>query len=103
MPEYLTRTAFELHLNTTFRMNVEGDEAIDLELVEANDKTPERFEGEQFSLIFKGPPEPYLPQQIYPLDHPAMGRLDLFLVPVDQKKDGFYYEAFFNRAADLDA
>lgn len=102
MREQLTRIAFVPHLDTTFRMNVVGEDSIDLVLIEANDKTPERFEGEQFSLIFKGPLDPFLPQQIYPLDHPAMGRLDLFLVPVDQQKDGFYYEAFFNRAADLE-
>ncbi len=100
MSDYLTRVSFEPYLNTTFRLNLEGGEAIDLELVEANDKTPERFDGEQFSLIFKGPPDSYIEQQTCPLEHPAMGRLDLFLVPVDQKKDGFYYEAFFNRAAD---
>ena len=72
---------------------------MDLVLIEATDKTPKGFEGEQFSLIFKGPPEPYLPQQICPMTHAAMGRLDLFLVPVDQKEEGFYYEAFFNHAA----
>lgn len=103
MSEHLTRKAFEPHLNTTFRIDFEGGDAIDLELVEVNDKTPERFEGEQFSLIFKGPPDLYFEQQICPMEHPSMGRLVLFLVPIDQKKDGFYYEAFFNRAADLEA
>ena len=101
MSEHVTRAAFEPHLNTLFRLNVEGGEALDLELVEANDKTPERFDGEQFSLIFRGPSEVYFEQQICPLEHPALGRLDLFLVPVDQREDGFYYEAFFNRAAGL--
>ena len=101
MSDSLTRIAFEPHLNTTFRLNVAEGQSIDLELVEANDKTPSGFDGEQFSLIFKGPPDLYFEQQICPLEHPAMGRLDLFLVPVEQTKDGYYYEAFFNRAADL--
>lgn len=99
MLDALTRASFELHLNTTFRLHLEDVDALDLELIEASDKTPERFNGEQFSLIFKGPPDPFLPQQTYTLEHAAMGRLDLFLVPVDQKKDGFRYEAYFNRAA----
>lgn len=98
MLDDLTRTSFEPHLNTTFRLHLEDADALDLELIEANDRTPERFDGEQFSLIFKGPPDPFLPQQIYTLEHAAMGRLALFLVPVDQKKDGFRYEAYFNRA-----
>ena len=102
MPEYLTRTAFEPHLNTTFQMKLEGGSTIDLELVEANDKTPERFDGEQFSLIFKGPADIFVPQQTCPMEHAAMGELYLFLVPVDQQEDGYYYEAFFNHAADLE-
>lgn len=100
MLDTLTRTSFEPHMDTTFRLHHEDLGAVDLELVEATDRTPERFEGEQFSLIFKGPPDTYLPQQIYALEHEAMGRLNLFLVPVDQRKDGYRYEAFFNRAVD---
>jgi len=100
MLDELTLASFETHVDTTFRVSLEGADALDLELIEASDRTPERFEGEQFSLIFRGPPDVYLPQQIYPLEHPAMGRLDLFLVPVDQKKDGYRYEAYFNRAAE---
>jgi hypothetical protein len=96
MFESLTRTTFEPHQNTTFRLELEGADPLDLELVEVTDKTPERFPGEQFSTIFRGPSEVYLPQSIYPLEHPQMGRLNLFLVPVDHKKDGYYYEAFFN-------
>ena len=72
----------------------------DMELVEVTDKTPAGFAGTQFSLLFRGPLDVLLPQRIYPLDHPEMGRLDLFLVPVAQKKDGYRYEAFFNRQPD---
>ncbi len=103
MSEHLTRAAYLPHLNSAFRLDPDGEQPIALVLVEANDKTPVGFDGEQFSLIFRGPADVFIPQQTCPLEHPAMGRLDLFLVPVDQRKDGYYYEAFFNRAADLEA
>ena len=98
MLEELTRTSFEPHLNSTFQLDHEEAGALDLELTEATDKTPEGALGEQFSLIFKGPPEPYLPQQTYALEHPALGQMGLFLVPVAQEEDGFLYEAYFNRS-----
>ena len=99
MDDTLTRTTFEPHLNTAFHLADEADGPITLALVEVVDKTPEGFAGEQFSLLFAGPPEPYLEQRIYTLDHDALGALTLFLVPVDQRKDGFRYEAYFNLAA----
>ncbi len=35
-----------------------------------------------FSVVFRGPLTPVLPQAIYPLTHDQLGPLDLFLVPV---------------------
>ncbi len=100
MSEPTTTTAFEHHVNTTYHVLLNEEDTLSLELIEATDKTPERFDGEQFSLIFKGPTDPFLPQQICPMNHEVLGRLDLFLVPIDQQEDGFLYEAFFNRAAE---
>ena len=96
MPEKLTRASFEPHLNTTFRVVHDGDDTFDLALIEVADKTPAGFPGEQFSLLFKGPSELMLLQQTCVLEHPEMGHVTLFLVPVDQKKDGYRYEAVFN-------
>lgn len=48
-----------------------------------------------FSLTFAGPPEPRLAQQIVPLTHARLGRLDLFLVPIAREADGMRYEAVF--------
>ena len=98
MDEKLTRTSFEPHLNTTFRLVHDGTEPFDLTLIEVIDKTPTGFAGEQFSLLFKGPSDFTFLQQMCPLEHPEMGQLSLFLVPVDQRKDGYRYEAFFNNA-----
>ncbi len=98
MPETLTRASFEPHLNTMFRVVHDGPEPFELALIEVADKTPAGFPGEQFSLLFKGPSDLMILQQTCILEHPEMGHVTLFLVPVDQKKDGYRYEAVFNYA-----
>ena len=98
MSETLTKASFEPHLNTLFRVIHDGEDTFDLELIEVEDKTPAGFQGEQFSLLFKGRADIMLLQQTCALEHPAMGQVILFLVPVDQKKDGYRYEAAFNSA-----
>ena len=50
---------------------------------------------EPFSVVFDGPLEHVLPQQIWPLDHDEIGRLDIFLVPLGPKDDAMRYEAVF--------
>lgn len=49
-----------------------------------------------FSLVFEGPALPLLPQATYGLAHPAVGSLDIFLVPVARSPTGIRYEAVFN-------
>ena len=51
---------------------------------------------EAFSIFFHGPPEPFMSQGIRKLNHPILGELSMFLVPIGQDKDGFQYEAVFN-------
>ena len=48
-----------------------------------------------FSLIFRGPCDPILPQKTYPMTHPELGRFDLFVVPVGRDQAGTRYEAVF--------
>jgi hypothetical protein len=50
---------------------------------------------EQFSLHFRGPATPLLPQSIYRLQHQDIGVLDLFLVPISRDATGTTYEAVF--------
>lgn len=52
---------------------------------------------ENFSLIFEGPLEPRLNQQIYDLEHEQLGSLSLFMVPVARNANGMQYEVIFNR------
>ena len=50
---------------------------------------------EPFSLLFSGPLEPFLEQHMYTLHHDELGKLEMFLVPVNQDQNGYYYEAVF--------
>jgi hypothetical protein len=102
MLEKLTREDFLPHIGTDFR--VSGvTAAVDLKLVEALGlgPKPERLvkpgnRALAFSLRFRGPGQPFLPQQMWKLVHPALGELGIFLVPIGREEDGFLYEAIFN-------
>jgi hypothetical protein len=50
-----------------------------------------------FSLLFRGPLAPVLPQCIYHLNHDTLGSMEIFLVPVGPDSEGMQYEAVFNR------
>jgi hypothetical protein len=49
-----------------------------------------------FNLHFRGPREPRLAQGTLALEHPEIGRFDVFLVPIGGDADGWIYEAVFN-------
>ncbi|MEO7793331.1 MAG: methyltransferase domain-containing protein [Thermoanaerobaculia bacterium] len=49
-----------------------------------------------FRLIFHGPAQPVHPQATLPLDHPKLGRVEIFLVPVGPDAQGMLYEAIFS-------
>ncbi len=51
----------------------------------------------QFSIVFHGPRSQFLRQQMYELEHPALGTLAIFLVPIGETKDVFVYQAVFCR------
>ena len=99
MPASLTEAEFSKHVNTVFRLKLNEEATADLELVLVKGylTNPGDQEGmERFSVFFKGPGKPFLPQHTYALSHEGMGDIELFLVPVGQDGDGFRYEAVFN-------
>ena len=49
-----------------------------------------------FSLIFRGPAQPLLPQAIYDFEHPIHGVIPIFIVPLGTDADGVTYEAVFS-------
>jgi hypothetical protein len=90
------KDAFQSCLNSVFELSFLPGQALDVRLVELRGGRPDpRIE--QFSLLFQGPQNPLLPQQMYHLRQAEIGEMDLFLVPVGQDAGGTYYEAVFNR------
>jgi hypothetical protein len=82
----------------------DGDAAgtIELVLTEASGSAPSAAAAEgsarqrsPFQLRFRGPAEPILAQQICPLENDTVGRLEIFLVPIDRDESGTTYEAIF--------
>lgn len=94
MIEDLTVETFEDRVGDGFRL-VADDGTLDLSLVECERLREAAREREPFSLVFLGPSEPILPQQIYRLEHDELGELEIFLVPIAQDADGTRYEAVF--------
>jgi hypothetical protein len=96
MLAFLTHEVFTRHLNTTFAIPTEDATQVDLTLVEVSEfKVLPRQE--QFAIVFRGPLDKFLGQGMRPLRHHVMGDFELFLVPIKQDEEGFYYEAVFNR------
>ena len=76
-----------------------GGTRVELQLVEVTSRAHHGRAGHRppFVLLFAGPPAPVLPQAIYPLEHAAAGRFDLFIVPVGPAASGaMQYEVIFN-------
>ena len=96
MTERLEHAAFLENLQSTFRLHLEGSDAVDLELVEVSDLKAARRQ-EMFSLVFHCASSTVFPQRIYELEHDDMGQFDLFLVPIKKDDQGVYYEVVFNR------
>lgn len=102
MPENLTSEQFSPHLGSVFQLSIPSAALLELKLIAVAPYTahpaPKNWELSRripFSLLFRGPLEIVLPQRTYSLEHPQMGKLDIFLVPVARKHDGMEYEAVF--------
>jgi hypothetical protein len=52
-------------------------------------------EGGAFTVLFRGPPQPVLPQGLYALKNGEEVR-EIFIVPIASLPDGARYEAVFN-------
>jgi Domain of unknown function (DUF6916) len=97
MLDKLKKEDFEKHLNSKFELShLETEEKIDIELIEAEDKSTEHTDC--FSLIFKGPKDKVMDQNTHKLKHGKMEEMELFIGPImSDKDDGVYYQAIFNR------
>jgi hypothetical protein len=93
---------FAEQLNTAFSLRT-GPRTSRLRLVEAN-RLPataadsEDARNERFCLLFRGPAHEPFAQNTYAIEHPRLGRLDIFIVPIGSTEGTphCYYEAVFN-------
>jgi hypothetical protein len=90
----LTAADFETAKGDVFRLGTPS-EGVDFKLVDVRKLGTARREGGAFALSFLTARGPFLEQAIYPLEHPAMGRLEMFLVPIGPVEGGNSYEAIF--------
>ena len=70
--------------------------ALMLESVTSGGGPPAGKGREPFSLFFRGPEHPILPQSIYRLESDVAEALEIFLVPTARDAGGVTYEAVFN-------
>jgi uncharacterized protein DUF6916 len=94
--EGLTHEAFRQQAGTKFQVQADGDNTVELDLVEISDI--KFYPGqEQFDVVFRGPLNAFLGQGVRPFAHDEMGQFEIFIVPIRQDGQGYYYEAIFNR------
>lgn len=95
---YPQHQTFAPLLGQRFDLRYADEQSLAAELIEARSLGAAWVEGGRapFSLLFRGPVAPALPQQIFRLTHPALPELDVFLVPIEARADGVRYEAVFN-------
>lgn len=86
-------------LGQRFELQIEPGMEIAAELSEATALAPPVAASgrEAFSLMFKGPSQPILPQQTCRVTHTAgaLAPMDMFIVPVRGGTDAVWYEAVF--------
>jgi len=96
MEASLTHEEFSKNANTKFQAQVDDNTQVDLDLIAISElKLYPRQE--EFTLEFRGPLDTFLGQGIRNFSHDQMGQFELFIVPIKQDAQGFYYEAIFNR------
>ncbi len=94
----LTPADFSKCLNKAFNLRLESATLV-LELITVDEPgtgAPGGGRRQPFSLTFRGPEEPVLPQRVYALEHATMGRLEIFLVPIGPDEAGICYQAVFS-------
>ncbi len=97
-----TLETFSGRIGERFRIDADESGVLEAELVEATAPagaagSPSGRPGGRnpFSLVFRGPAEPVLPQRTYRFEHETLGALDLFIVPIGPDESGMQYEAVF--------
>ncbi len=96
MEAALTHEEFNKHAGSKFQVQFDENTGVEVELASVSELKlyPQQ---EEFSLEFRGPLNMFLGQGGRLFNHEQMGQFELFIVPIRQDSQGFYYEAIFNR------
>ena len=88
---------FQPLINSEFTTTENGAKTQSFELLEVTPlgSKPDNNERHAFSLVFRGENIQTPQQSIYELEHPKLGQLALFLVPIGSDQHGMRYEAVF--------
>jgi hypothetical protein len=95
----ITLEDFEPCLGQSFVVKTADADPLELELTQVKalrDPDPATDARQPFALLFRGPLEPVLAQQLLRMENPTLGELTLFLVPVGADENGMLYDASFN-------
>lgn len=95
--QILTLEHFAGCLNQTFSAHI-SDMSVPFVLVDARPMPTRQTNAFRapFSLLFRNSASVLFPQQIYPMRHPQLGEIGIFMVPIAHDREGFLYEAVFN-------
>ena len=99
----LTCANFADAVKTKFRVWIAPEDSLELELMQVTKPRITVTGGarnaayENFALLFQGPSGRPLPQQLYFFESEALGRFELFIVPVSSDSQAAQYQATFNR------
>lgn len=96
--EKLTSSDFSAHLNQPFMLELETLPPILLQLravqkLDNGEPTSLTYAQGPFAIVFNGPLRPILPQQVYSIQHPTMGQLQLLFTPIGPQGASMQYKA----------
>jgi len=94
--DQLTVDHFAPTVEEAYVLDLDGQGTLDFTLLEAR-RLGDGLDGarDPFALVFRGPLDPQLEQRTYAIEHPGLGRLLFFIVPIAREADGMRYEAIF--------
>ena len=98
MLETFTADTFAPHVGETFRVIVDDQWEMPARLTSVTPWGGETAKGrprQPFTLLFHGPAEASLPQQMYRVEGAGMEPVEIFLVPIGNDAEGSRYEAVF--------
>lgn len=100
-PVYPTCQQFAEQIGSGFAVSVSDAAPVQLELTQVSsygglDVKDKSLKIQAFAITFTGARTPQLPQGSYAMAHPALGSLDIFIVPIGTDSRGVRYEAIFN-------